>query len=610
MTVGDANGGDATLAAPAQAQDNPGSTYEASTRLYNDAVGIRTASSFPIGDGTVGAMAPQQPMDTQALDKNKSISQLMREGVIRRSEISNPTDAAAVPAQATDAAVDPRVTVTYADNTDPSKLADIIVRKDGTVEATSDFDPAQKKNVVVQVERSAGDLSDVTGAQKASLDSMVTYLNDRMNLDPSLKAQGVKLDDQYGLLSDNVVKKFVGANETPDSPQATAAEARRDFSPETQNAMSRMSRMTPGSSGSMSRSDIDNNFAPRDVPTLKGETDTVIDTKNAISAMFNPDKAAPYETVRQRANGDVAVGRYGANFLALSAWFKSLTGVDEINEGNVGGVMDKLSQKGKISKEFAAKFKDKEFAKGFVKILDGMKHGEKPTAEQLKMYFPKDMQEQVAMDLVNQFSKAANGDVGKTALGFHLGKSPDTLTEAELNDRGNKEFMQAADRLAKLANKSHNMGENDRLDWTVNKDGSMFDAKVLQSAQRKANQMDRTGLCATGVQLAWSDAGYKKLLGTGDGWEMRHALSRNSDFQMTNWEGAQAAAKAGNAVIVTRQWAGSPNGAGHVATLSYQNGRMMEASDHITTFNKNNQRYGKDLFFVYVGDKKNNTGMA
>jgi len=133
---------------------------------------------------------------------------------------------------------------------------------------------------------------------------------------------------------------------------------------------------------------------------------------------------------------------------------------------------------------------------------------------------------------------------------------------------------------------------------------------VLQSAQRKANQMDRTGLCATGVQLAWSDAGYKKLLGTGDGWEMRHALSRNSDFQMTNWEGAQAAAKAGNAVIVTRQWAGSPNGAGHVATLSYQNGRMMEASDHITTFNKNNQRYGKDLFFVYVGDKKNNTGMA
>jgi hypothetical protein len=574
--------------------------YQANVRMLNDVQGF-TSVEAPITTAGVPeltlvadaaqATAATTDMGPSYLDKNKSVSQLINEGAIRRSEVAAPNNIADAGEVGTG-----KVTVTYSDAAQGTP--DIIVRKDGSIEATGDFEASAKTNLVVQVEREPGNLADPQGAQKQALNGVVDYLHGRLSQNPALAGQALKLDDQFGLVGDGTASKFHSAQDAA----AEDADHRKNFSPETKNALSRMSRMTPSSSGSMSSSEIDNQFPTREVPTLPGETDSVLDSKNAVAALFNPDKAAPYETVRTGNDGQVAVGRYGMTYPIFHNFFKPF-GDESLDEANAPAVMDKLASAGKISKDFAAKFKDAEFTKGFVAFMNKLKNGEKPSAEEMKKFMPKDLQEQIAMDTVNNYSKLANGDIGKVALGFHLGKSPDQLSAADLADKGNQEFMQSANKLAQLSANRRNMGDGDTLNWSVGENGSSIDAKILKAAFGQANEMSTSGRCAEGVQIGWAEAGYGKLMGKGDGWQMRHALLNNKDFVLTDYQGAKNAAQDGNAIITTRRWAFDSNGAGHVATLGWKNGKMMEASDHVNPFNPNNSRYDKSLYFVYVGDR-------
>ncbi len=215
------------------------------------------------------------------------------------------------------------------------------------------------------------------------------------------------------------------------------------------------------------------------------------------------------------------------------------------------------------------------------------------------------MQEEMAMSLVEKYNKAGGDSAGKTALAFHLGKGPDQFTQSDLSDKGNQEYMRSADRLAQLSGARHGMGENDRLDYKISTDGTSMDAKIVSRAFSHANRVGTTGWCAREFQIAWANTA-PELVGSGDGVQMTRAFQRSDKFQQVDWQTAQEAMRGGKAVAVTRTWdpsVGDTSRGGHVATLAMQNGRIMEASDHVTQFNKNNGRYqtNKDKFFVYTG---------
>jgi hypothetical protein len=592
-------------------------SHDVGVKMVGEAYPLRTAMSLPVsgpGDAQiVSAPAAAAPavIDAAPFDKSKSVSQLIQDGSIRRSEAPSPTPEVAKPgAQA-------GVTVTYADAAanDPTKVPDFIIKKDGSIEATGDFEALQRKNVVVQVERTPGDTSDPNEAQKNSIDKVVSYAYDRLGADPTVAQTGLKLNDEFGLISENLVKKLATNGDPGIEP--SIADSRRDFSPESQRAMSNMSRMTPGSQGSMSRGDVERQFPPREVPTLPGETDRVQDTKNAVAGMFNPDKAAPYETVRVR-NNNYEVGRYGMNYPVMRDYFYGLGGfnLDEMDEDGFIAMLGKLDKDGKLPKSFA-KFKkkdgsfDKEAVGKFLKFAKGMKEGHKEgqpegvTAADVKANLPKEMQEEMAMSLVEKYNKAGGDSAGKTALAFHLGKGPDQFTQTDLSDKGNQEYMRSADRLAQLSGARHGMGENDRLDYKISTDGTSMDAKIVNRAFSHARSVGTTGWCAKEFQIAWANTA-PELMGSGDGVQMTRAFQRSDKFQQVDWQTAQEAMRGGKAVAVTRTWdpsVGNTNRGGHVATLAMQNGKIMEASDHVTQFSKNNGRYqpDKDKFFVYTG---------
>ena len=130
-------------------------SHDVGVKMVGEAYPLRTAMSLPVsapGDlQIVSAPAAVAPavVDAAPFDKSKSVSQLIQDGSIRRSEAPSPAPEVAKPgAQA-------GVTVTYADAAanDPTKVPDFIIKKDGTIEATGDFEALQRKNVVVQVER-------------------------------------------------------------------------------------------------------------------------------------------------------------------------------------------------------------------------------------------------------------------------------------------------------------------------------------------------------------------------------------------------------------------------------------------------------------------------
>jgi hypothetical protein len=612
MAKGDAVAADKSAGTVSDSSNAVQVSSDAGSKLSVEANSVRTAYSLPVSSGlgdvqivnNPTASAVAAPVDNTPFDKSKTMTQLIETGAIKRSDVPAPvnTEIAKPGTQA-------QVTVTYADvaANDPTKAPDIIVRKDGTIEATGDFEAAQKKNVVVQVERTPGDTSDPNDAQKASIDKVVSYVYDRMAADPNVSQTGLRLNDEFGLISENLVKKLATNGDAGVEP--TVAENRENFSPETQRTMSNMSRMSPGSSGSMSQGDIQRNFPTRDVPNLEGETPRVVNNKDVVAAMFNPDKAAPYETLRSRPNHGYEAGRYGISYPLMRNWFSGFgADLDELDEDGFMAMLGRLDKAGKLPKSFA-KFKnkdgtfDKAAAGKFLNFAKGMKEGKGLTSADVKENMPGQMQEEIAMNLVDKFNKAGGDNVGKTALGFHLGKSPDQFTQAELDDKGNQDFMKSAERLATLNTAGKNMGANDRLDYNVSLDGNSLDAKIVNKAFNHARSVDTTGWCAREFQIAWAKEA-PELMGSGDGVQMTRAFQRSNNFTQVNWETAQEAARQGKAVAVTRRWASGADHGGHVATLAFQNGRIVEASDHVTNFNKDNPRYRKsdDKFFIFTGN--------
>jgi hypothetical protein len=601
------------------------------------------AGAAPVGNAVFASNLPEMAVfnpgpsgassygDSPAdrLDKNKTVGQLISAGIIQSVDAPAAGDRQAdAPAQALKPGESPQVTVTYADaNAGANQQApDFIVKQDGTIEATgnpqaADPDATHKRDVVIQVERAPGSVASPDANQQQSIDGLVNYLYGRYSSDnPAIAQNGLKLNDQYGLISDNVTQQVAAKPTAPDAGTTTAA-ARQNFAPQTQSAMSQGSRFTPGSSGQVSRGDIDSMVPERTQPRVQDETQSTADIKNAIAGEFKPDAAtaanqnAPYETSRMdkiAGQQEPAVGRYGMTYPIIRSWFGMNLGGDidfddPDSDDTIGAIMDNLAKHGKVSKAFAAKFHGKEgkaFAHRFVHAMQQMKHGETPSAHDMHDLMPAQLQEQITSDVVGKFAQTANGDVGKTALAFHLGKSPDQLSATESGDAGNKDYQRVANTFASASHLRDGMGKGSTANYSVSQDGTLLDSQIKQAAMSQADKMGGSKSkheCAAGVQLAWAKVGYSELLSTGDGWQMHNHLDNDPKFVRVDRDTAYAAVRQGHAAIVCRQWASDGNGAGHVETLmADRSGGIVGASDYHGEHRAQNDYYNwrNDHFYL------------
>jgi hypothetical protein len=295
----------------------------------------------------------------------------------------------------------------------------------------------------------------------------------------------------------------------------------------------------------------------------------------------------------------------------IRGWFACMFGGDgDFDDDSIVGRMDALAKDGKVSKAFAAKFHNKAFAHRFVHAVHQMKAGNMPSHEEMKDLMPPQLQEQITADMVGKFAQAAGGDVGKTALAFHLGKSPDQLSGTELGDKGNKQYGQAAAKFGQLSHARDSMAAGDKLNYIVGQDGTSLDAKIKHEAKAQAASMGGShgiNRCAEGVQLAMAKAGDKRLLGSGNGRQMDGALKSDPNLVCVDRATALDAVRKGHVAIVTREWTQSRIAAhggknyGHIEILmDAPGGKIMGASDYYGEHHVENSAYNwrADHFYL------------
>ncbi len=466
----------------------------------------------------------------------------------------------------------PKIKVVFEDlNQDPNRASvkpDFVIQKDGKVQVLNDPEKNPHGEIVIQVARESGQIKP-TDEQQKSVDSLVSYLDDRLKqLYPDSTRNGVNVEDNQGLVSDGV-KHGVARQAAPSD----------NFSPETHRQMENMSRFGGGGHGTMSRKEAGDYFPERTVPQQKNESEPVMAMKDAIAGMFNADKAHPYETVRRHADGSYRVGRYGLSHQMISSWLMEMLG-----DPPDWSKLDKLIAEGKLPKELGQKMKDPKFQEGFKDFVGKLKGGNGDvTAADVSKFLPKELQETIGTDLVKDFAHKADLNPGKVALGFALDKSPDKLTEADLSNPENKQYMLSAQRLFGLAQARQLSDDKSVIEW----DGSSpMGAKIAQVAEHTARNMGTVGWCARGVETALSKLGVHF---SGNAADTRGFFENDPRFKRVDLNHLQP----GDVVVRGRsaghQW-------GHIFVYL---GNGMEASDHVQQLT-DGSRYGPSAAFRMV----------
>lgn len=552
-------------------------SHETARKLAADLPSVHSVAK-KIGD------VPSGPINI-----HKGVNELVEAGAMRRSALP---PSSGEPLKAGER---PQIVVTYTNGSQKDASPDFIVKKSGQIEAVGNFEADNKRQIVIQVEREPGQAANPKPDQQKAIDNLTQYVYGRVGVRLDVAASGLDIKDRYGLLSDSLTAKIADGKLA--GVHVGSGVDRSAYSPETQRIMGGMDRFEPGTGGSLSPSEVAQYFPRRDVGQQSDESNAVVHAKNGIAALFNPDQSQPYETQRTAGDQGMAVGRYGLSAANIYGWLG--LGEDDLDEDDLAANMADKAKHGKVSKEFAAKFKDKNFAHRFIASMKRMHEGKELSGEELRTFLPKELQERVATDSVGKFMRATQGDIGKSALALHLGKEPGGLSPEELNNKANKEYMQGAERLAQFSEARRTMNQGDQVQWAVGPEGNAMKAKIVRAGEQVAREMHSTFACAEGVQKALAKAGMPEFLGSGDGWEMRHAFLRSSQWKLTDDPNKATAVVRAWTPAVAAQYDG--RNLGHVALLHKENGRIIETSDHADEFDVNNPRYAKSLYFEYVG---------
>jgi len=207
--------------------------------------------------------------------------------------------------------------------------------------------------------------------------------------------------------------------------------------------------------------------------------------KEAIAGLFQPDKGAVYDTIRQYPDGTYKVGRYGLSGEQLRSF------ADNLGNPPSEVAIERLVQQGMIPRDFAQKLQNPEFLQGFKDFADKLNRGQQPTKAELSEFLPKQVQEGITSILLNKFSARLGDRPGETSAAMLLGRAPENLSSRDLNSQDGKQLREAGKRLYDVVRgrqgSDGNQGEN----------GNRVVGRIPQGQQRETIEK---GLELAGVE--------------------------------------------------------------------------------------------------------------
>lgn len=437
------------------------------------------------GDGNTGAV--QSTESAVALDPKKSPKEQVKAGRIVDKTPSSAEASLEMP-DITDR-TPPKISVAMQDVAQqPPEKANFVVKKDGTIEMHGDPETLNSKDIKVQIERSAGQVYP-TEEQKKAADELVTYLSQRLkSQNPELAKTGVELNDNAAVVSPEARQR-----EQMRQPQENSG-----MSPETQQNVGNMNRFRGSNGGEMPVRNTNDYYPERSVPRQANESDQQAAVKEAVAGLFNADHAKPYETVRKSPQGDYRAGRYGFSGRQISNWLAGLDLGDPPDPAKI----EELIKQGKLPKGFNA-----ESLKKLQAMADKMGKGEAPSADDMKL-LPKEMQETMATDMVNQFKDRVGDNPGAIAAGMMSGKTAAELTQEDLTSPTGKQLVEAGQKLYDIAKvRQESTHENDTMKWTPDGKVSIGDGKWLSGPAAQAFKAAQADARAHGVDIQLNSAG-------------------------------------------------------------------------------------------------------
>lgn len=363
-----------------------------------------------------------------------------------------------------------------------------VVHADGTIEMNHNPEALPLRAVItVELSRHDGQLSP-TRQQQTALDELMGYLIHRMcvNANESLP----HLEDFQGLVSQKAL------------PRAFDNSVSGELAPETKKQIQNMNRFRGGGHGTISGADISRYFPEGDHHAKHREAIPLHALKDTVAAMFNPSHRHPYDTIRQRAGGCLAVGRYGITADLLEDWLGDDADVSQSlfsrNHVSLAKAIRNLAAHNKLPKEFARKFQNEQFAKGFLQFLQKL-HGEGHlTKHDIHKFLPGSLQEEIANSLVEKNMKNYPGHPEQTVLAMNLGKRS-RLTAEEMDDSRNQQIMEASTKMFALAIAKEQVKHGQPIEWQDSGDGSVLALRIAEAAERNAQRTNTVGWCYRGV---------------------------------------------------------------------------------------------------------------
>jgi Transglycosylase SLT domain len=184
-------------------------------------------------------------------------------------------------------------------------------------------------------------------------------------------------------------------------------------------------------------------FETRSVRKLPHETYQDMAQKEAVAALFQPDKNKPYETARVHPNGDIRVGRYGFSGKQIGSF------VDGLGEPPQHSHMQDLVKQGRLSPDYAEKLMHPEFRERVKGLAQDLQRGVYPESAVLRELLPKQAQEQIALRLLDAYRYNGISNEGQLAAVMLSGRSTETPDEIVSGEP--KALAEAGQKLYRMA---------------------------------------------------------------------------------------------------------------------------------------------------------------
>lgn len=473
-----------------KSHDQPGLHHQAVSLLSSPEGRSLTASPSPgqTSDLHRVAITDNSTVAINAgLNPSKPLSELSKAGVIDDKTVMG-SDAGLDRHPSTDKEV-PRIVVQMEDKNDQSATKPhFVIKEDGKIEMRGNPETLNSKDIQINLERKDGQVNP-TEAQTKAADDLVKYLAQRISAtDPLAAKAGIELNDK-----DDVV-----SNETEQKQNLRPPQDLSNVTPQTRAAVQDSNRLNGSRGVDMPAAATDGMMShTREVPRQPNETDKTMGVKEAVAGLWRPDHDHPYDTIRKHPDGSYRVGRYGFSGKHLNAF------IDSLGNPPDPAMIEKLIKEGKLPKDFAEKLKNPEFVAKLKGLAEKMNQGQAPGKSDVATLLPKEAQEAIATNLIDQLKTKVGDQPGAISAGLLSGKAPSDLTAADLSSPEAKQLSAAGQRLFDLA-----MNQQQIEQKVVGRIPSGEKRDLIESALNKAGVSDSAANIAAVNLIVQRESGW------------------------------------------------------------------------------------------------------